>query len=264
MEPNIEIIKGNSVIIMRDMFKDKSKRFECIWLDPPFFDWEEDSIKKPNHNTLCQSTVRLLKPNGVVWLCGTQPQLLNDWIFWKRSFRLVFEIIQYKDSPTPPINMTRPVPTHENIWCLIRLDEKINSTHLDIKKAATGLIKTVKVKDKMRIRYAKAEKGTWTEWKTGANYPRSVFQCIKINKNSKEYVGHPTQKPINLMRVLIKISTNEGDTILDPFAGSGTTLVAANELNRNCIGIELNEKYYEIIRRRLERAKKTGNLSGFL
>lgn len=264
MEPNIEVIKGNSAKIMRDMFKDNNKRFECIWLDPPFFDWEEDGITKPNHNSLSYSTLKLLKPNGVVWLCGTQPQLVNDWIFWKRFFRLVFEIVQYKDSPTPPINMTQPARTHENIWCLIRLEDKINNTHLDIKKAATGKAKTVKVKDKMRIRYAKAEKGTWTEWKTGANYPRSVIQCIKINKNSKEYVGHPTQKPINLMRVILKISTNKGDTILDPFAGSGTTLVAASELGRNCIGIELHKKYCDTIRRRLERANTMGNLSSFL
>lgn len=63
---------------------------------------------------------------------------------------------------------------------------------------------------------------------------------------------HPTQKNVKLMEWLIKIHTNEGNLILDPFAGSGTTLVASKNLNRKCIGIELDENYCEVTKQRLE------------
>jgi len=63
---------------------------------------------------------------------------------------------------------------------------------------------------------------------------------------------HPTQKPLNLMKFLVELISLEGQTILDPFAGSGTTLVACKELNRNYIGIEKDSEYFEIAKNRLD------------
>jgi len=63
---------------------------------------------------------------------------------------------------------------------------------------------------------------------------------------------HPTAKPISLLRELVSLFTDPGETILDPFAGSGTTLVAAYQLGRKAIGIELEEKWCEVTARRLE------------
>lgn len=65
---------------------------------------------------------------------------------------------------------------------------------------------------------------------------------------------HPTQKPVGLIRRIIE--SNYGDSVLDPFLGSGTTLVACKELNRNGIGIEINEKYCEIAKKRLMNTPK--------
>ena len=62
---------------------------------------------------------------------------------------------------------------------------------------------------------------------------------------------HPTQKPIDLMKYLIQLVSVKGQIILDPFAGSGTILVACKELHRNYIGIEKNKKYFEIAKQRL-------------
>ncbi len=67
-----------------------------------------------------------------------------------------------------------------------------------------------------------------------------------------ERTEHPTQKPLNIIQVLVQWLTNEGDTILDPFSGSGTTGVAALLNNRNYIGIELNPEYLEMSRKRLQ------------
>ncbi len=69
---------------------------------------------------------------------------------------------------------------------------------------------------------------------------------------------HPTQKPVDLMEFFIEKSSNEGETVLDPFAGSGTTGVACKNLKRNFILIEKEPKYYEIIKERL--ASTTQNL----
>lgn len=66
---------------------------------------------------------------------------------------------------------------------------------------------------------------------------------------------HPCPKPLNLVVKMVSRFTTEGDTILDPFAGSGTTGVACVKLNRNFIGIEINPQYFEIARRRIEAAQ---------
>ena len=71
----------------------------------------------------------------------------------------------------------------------------------------------------------------------------------------KDYSGHhPTQKPVALLEDLIKTYTNEGETVLDFTMGSGSTGVAAKNLNRKFIGIEMDDKYFEIAKNRIESA----------
>lgn len=72
---------------------------------------------------------------------------------------------------------------------------------------------------------------------------------------SKERVGHPTQKPVQLMERCVQLWSNEGDTILDFTMGSGSTGVVCKNLNRNFIGIELNEGYFKIAKERLEKVE---------
>lgn len=82
----------------------------------------------------------------------------------------------------------------------------------------------------------------------------SMYDWLEMNqvKNvSEEKTEHPCQIPLELMKTIIAISTNEGDTILDPFAGSGTTILAAKALGRSAIGIEVDEKYVTLARERL-------------
>lgn len=97
------------------------------------------------------------------------------------------------------------------------------------------------------------KKGQWTFNRQDEKYQRPKF--VYSIPNGKKRV-HPTQKPIELMEELIKIHSNENDIVLDPFMGSGTTGVAALNLNRRFIGIELDDKYFDIAKNRLEEPRK--------
>ena len=77
-------------------------------------------------------------------------------------------------------------------------------------------------------------------------YPSTILEFSK-----EETHHHPTQKPVALMEYLIKTYTNEGDMVLDNCMGSGTTGVACKKLNRNFVGIEKDEKYFEVARARI-------------
>ena len=81
--------------------------------------------------------------------------------------------------------------------------------------------------------------------------PADVIQCQRINGAD---LRHPNEKPLDLMRRLIEATTKPNDLILDPFAGSGTTLVAALQSGRRYIGVELSPQHYETAQRRLYEA----------
>ena len=83
---------------------------------------------------------------------------------------------------------------------------------------------------------------------TGQRYP---LQVVQFKRDILSSNLHPTQKPVALMEYLVKTYTNNGDTVLDFTMGSGTTGVACQNLNRNFIGIELDEKYFAIAQNRL-------------
>lgn len=81
-----------------------------------------------------------------------------------------------------------------------------------------------------------------------------VWRINHIGSTAKERVGYPTQKPLALLERIIKASSNEGDMVLDPFCGCGTTLVAADRLGRRAIGMDASVQAVLVARRRLERA----------
>ena len=101
--------------------------------------------------------------------------------------------------------------------------------------------------------YGKQTKSVHVKDTEGKRYPRSVLYFKTAEDEGKL---HPTQKPIALYEYLIRTYSNEGDTILDPCMGSGTTGAASLTTNRNFIGIESNEEYYNIASNRLQPVDK--------
>lgn len=97
-------------------------------------------------------------------------------------------------------------------------------------------------------------------WNGGGQH--GVFTCTTMSDPRAMRSGHPTQKPLALMEKLVRLFTDPGETILDPFAGSGTTGVAAIRLGRNFIGWEKDPKYHAISLRRLKNAREQLTIGG--
>jgi len=93
---------------------------------------------------------------------------------------------------------------------------------------------------------------------TSKDMPMRVYDCHRSDSGRE----HPTQKPVSLMKWVIINHTSEGDTILDPFMGSGTTGVACVQTGRNFIGIEIDPGYFNIAKRRIEDAQRQMILPG--
>ena len=94
----------------------------------------------------------------------------------------------------------------------------------------------------------------------GSYHTKKSYFITSVNKKEKQLYGHPTIKPLDIIENLIINSSQENDTILDCFMGSGTTGVACKELHRNFIGIELDKKYFEIAKKRIEETKRESQL----
>ena len=94
-------------------------------------------------------------------------------------------------------------------------------------------------------------KSAWSESKNGERNPLSI---LSFNRDTSRV--HPTQKPVALLEWLIKTYTNEGMTVLDNCMGSGSTAIACINTNRNFIGMELDENYFEIAKERIDKATK--------
>lgn len=159
---------------------------------------------------------------------------------------LKYEWVWEKTHPTGYLNAKRaPMKAHENVLVFYKRQPIYNP------------IKTIGHKRKTATkRHDFAEtygKQTFDElpYDSTERYPRSVLVFPSDKQTSKL---HPTQKPVALMEYLIRTYTNEGMTVLDNCMGSGTTGVACANTGRNFIGIEMDEKYFQIAKDRIQKA----------
>lgn len=90
----------------------------------------------------------------------------------------------------------------------------------------------------------------------GSFETKRTWYATPLNVCEKHKYNHPTVKPVNIIKNLILNSSQQGGLVLDPFMGSGTTGVACVNTNRNFIGMELDEKYFETAKQRIEKAKE--------
>jgi DNA modification methylase len=193
---------------------------------------------------LWRSYERVIKDNGAIVLTAQTPfdKVLGasklDW--------LKYEWIWEKDRPTGFLNANKmPMKAHENVLvfykCLPTYNPQKTYGHKPMNKSGKALKKT-------------SNYGNFEKVETGGNterHPRSIIEFNVVN--SQHGIVHPTQKPVALFEYLIKTYTNEGETVLDNCMGSGTTAIACINTNRNYIGFEKEEKYYQIIQDRIKK-----------
>ena len=239
------IFHGDCLEIMSEI---GDKTIDMILCDLPFGTTNCKWDTPINLQELWQHYERIIKDNGAIVLFGQAP---FDKVLGASNLQLLrYEWIWEKTAATGHLNAKKmPLKAHENILVFYKKLPVYNPQKTQGHKPVNSYTKYLDVQNKSEI-YNKVTQ----EISGGGNtdrYPRSVLQ---FPSDKQRLNLHPTQKPLALCEYLIKTYSNDGDIILDNCAGSGTTLVAARNLNRNFIGIELEEKYVEVSRKRLSKS----------
>ena len=243
---SIKLYNGDCLEYMDKMIKEGLK-VDCIVTDPPYgstaCSW--DSIIPFNKMWNCVKKIR--KPNAVVCLFGNEPfsSLLRESNL--KEYR--YDIYWQKERPTNVFQLKkRPGKVIETISVFYDKQPTYNPQMVKY----DGPKRTNKIKDgKLGALIDNGNKKPKEYEDTGYRYPSQVVQFKRdILTNNL----HPTQKPLALMEYLVQTYTNEGDIVLDFTMGSGTTGVVCNKLNRKFVGIELDNKYFEIAKKRIEES----------
>ena len=255
---------------------------DLIYIDPPFFTQKEHTLKsrKGKHyfsfddrwtslddysNYIEERLVKckdVLKDSGVIFFhCDSSANfiartLLNK-VFGIQNF--VSEIVwTYKRWS----NSTKALlPAHQTIFLFSKSKTfKFNHIFTDYSKTTNlDQILQKRVRDKSgTVVYMRDEKGAVVLGDEKKGVPLSdVWDIPFLNPKAKERCGYPTQKPILLLERIIELCTDEDDLVLDPFCGSGTTLVASKLLNRRYLGIDKSKDAVELSESRVKELIKT-------
>lgn len=226
-----EVILGDCLDVMQSI-PDESVDLVCI--DPPYeIDYNDNKwdARSLNWNLLFREYYRLLNRNGNLiifqgWTnvsatkeIGEKYFQLNNWIVWAR--------IKCRGARRN-LNSDR----EDILWFSKSNKYTFNKIYSNAKKKTRG----------MGDKNGQPNRGLTNVW----------YDISPIVPWSKEKVAHDTQKPVKLMERIITIFSNDGSLVLDSFSGSGSTLVAAKNTNRQFIGIEKEKEYYDIIMERLK------------
>ena len=261
----------------------ESDSIDMIYLDPPFFTQREQKLSDSNgkeysfadswksrEEYLDYMKIRLiemrriLKPEGNIFLhCDTSAshylRVLLDKVFGDKNFRS--EIIwSYKRWSNSQRGL---IPNHQTILYYSKTgDYKFHTIFKDY-SPTTNIDQILQERERNggKSVYKKDENGDVVSAKAKKGVPLSdVWEIPFLNPKAKERTGYPTQKPIELLEQIITISTDECDLILDPFCGSGTTLVSAKLMNRNYIGMDISKEAVELSQSRLEAPVKSSSI----
>ena len=239
---HLRIYQGDCLDILE---KIPPSSVDLVFADPPYFlsnggitchagkmvsvnkgSWDVSQGPDANHafnKSWLAACQRVLKPNGAIWVSGTAHVIHSvGFAMQQLNFKLLNDISWVK--PNPPPNLSCRYFTHAT--------ETIIWAAKDKKSRHTFNYKLMKETNR-------------------GKQMKSVWEIKPPETWEKKFGKHPTQKPVALLERILLASTNEGDTVLDPFAGGGTTLVTAFRLARHAIGCELSLDYINLSIRRL-------------
>ena len=246
--PN-KLILGNSLKKLKE-FPDGM--FDAIVTDPPYFttnlkfdqdkfDWQE----------VWADFKRIIKPNGIVIIFGQMRSAIEVINANPKWFR--YEIVWEKTMPTGFLDAkVRPLRNHELI--LVFAKSLKNTTYNPQKEKGIPY-----QRDRSGVAQHYAKTSRIPTLNNGDRFPKDTIKFSNHNHQSP----HPTAKPVELIKYLLNTYTNEGDLVLDPFGGSGTTAIASLENHRQYILIEKDENYHAIAQSRIihwhnDRLNSTG------
>jgi DNA modification methylase len=187
---------------------------------------------------------RIIKPNGAIVLFASEP--FSSALRMSNIKNYKYDWIWEKPTATGHLNAKKqPMRAYENILVFYKSQPTYNpiKTKGHERKVSSADSKKNCIKTDVYGSHG------LTSYDSTERYPRNVITFQTDKQKSKL---HPTQKPIALMEYLIKTYTNENETVLDFTMGSGTTMLACKNTNRNGIGIEMDSSYYNIAVSRLE------------
>lgn len=186
------------------------------------------------HEAWILACKRVLKPDGSLWISGTYHSIyICGFLLQKHRFHLLNDIEWFKPNASPNLSCRYFTASHETLlWARPR------------------------EKGKHTFNYALMKEGDFPDdaFKKPGKQMRSVWSLPTTPKSEKAFGKHPTQKPEKLLERIVLASSNEGDVVLDPFAGSGTTGVAALRFNRCFIGVDNVPEYLDLAHKRLGEA----------
>ncbi len=243
-DENFKLVQGDSLKVLKKL---EPKSIDMIFADPPYFlssdgiscsggkmvsvnkgEWDKSIGIEEKHKfnrkwiKLCYE---VLKDDGTIWISGTMHNIYSiGMALEQEGFKIINNITWKKLNPPPNISCRAFVHSTETIlWA-----------KKDIKKS------------KHKFNYALMRK------LNDGKQMKDVWETSLTKPSEKRCGKHPTQKPIEILEKIILASTDEGDLILDPFNGSGTTGIVANRLNRKYIGIEKEKEFLVLTIRRKE------------
>ena len=174
-----------------------------------------------------QEVRRVLKAGGSIWVSGTHHIVFSiGFALQSLEFKVINPVVWEKPDPPPNALRTAFTHAHETLVWAVRRGARHTFNH-----------------DLVNSRDPAAQVG-------------SVWRMPPPSRREKLHGRHPTQKPLRLVRRALVACTREGDLVFDPFTGSGTTAVAAKELNRSFVGGELERGYAELAARRIAAAER--------
>ena len=244
-EDNFKLLEGDSLLLLKKL---EEESIDMIFADPPYFlsgdgitcsggkmvsvnkgEWDNKISIKEKHDfnkKWIRECKRVLKTNGTIWISGTMHNIYSiGMALEEEGFKIINNITWKKLNPPPNISCR----------CFVHSTETILWAKKDDKNA------------KYKFNYSEMRE------MNGGKQMKDVWETSLTKPSEKKCGKHPTQKPMELLAKIILASTDEGDLILDPFNGSGTTGIVANKLNRKYIGIEKEKEYLDLT---IKRKKK--------
>lgn len=277
MAPSVKIHRGDCLDVL-DTIAPNS--LDLVYIDPPFFTqrvhsltsrdgtesfsfsdiWDTDNAYADFiFQRLCKIKEALKDSGSVFFHCDKSAshivRLILDTVFSPKCFQseIIWHFKRWSNSKKGLL------PAHQTIFFYSKTENfKFNPMYREYAPSTNvdQIMQKRTRNEQNKAAYAHDKKsGAIINNGTKKGVPLSdVWEIPFLNPKAKERVGYPTQKPILLLNQIIELVTDEGDTVLDPFCGSGTTLVAAKLLNRNVIGIDISAKAVDLANKRLENS----------